>query len=454
MSLEVRLIADPSSPVTIHLFDLRQQFGIHLVVADVSDAAPVLALAEEMEIRRARTARVRRDGGSVFLEVDDGFTSMLGWSADELLGRPTLGLVHPEDAERAIAAWLAMRAGADNERMQVRFRHASGGYRWVEVCNENRLDDPDYECVLSEIVDISEQMAELEALHDREVLLGRLAEALPIGICHVRHDREVAYCNAPLLALLGPIDSTDALVRSVVALDRAETAKALTQALGGMPRDVEVSVMHGFEERRCELAMRPMVNDAGRTDGVILCCTDVTDRSRLRSELEHRASHDALSGCLNRAATVSMLERALREWEHVTVAYVDLDDFKAVNDTLGHAAGDELLRVAAARLRSVIRSHDRIGRIGGDEFVVICPQGAGPFEGPVLVRRLKEAITGEVTFARQRIMLSASIGAASCRAGEVDAEKLLEQADAAMYEVKRRRRPGHMPLASVSPIQR
>ena len=135
-----------------------------------------------------------------------------------------------------------------------------------------------------------------------------------------------------------------------------------------------------------------------------------------------------------------MLERALREHRQVAVAYIDLDNFKSINDELGHAAGDELLRVAAARLRSVTRVDDRLGRIGGDEFVVICPRGDGPFEAAALAERLTEAICGDVTFARQRIPLRASVGAAVSLDGELDAEALLSRADAAMYEVKRRSR--------------
>jgi len=151
-------------------------------------------------------------------------------------------------------------------------------------------------------------------------------------------------------------------------------------------------VIHRLEELRCELTLRVIRSDAGDLDGVIVCAADVTDRSRLRSELEHRASHDALTGCLNRSATVAALERALRQTPHVTVAYIDLDDFKRVNDDLGHAAGDEVLRVVAGRLRNVIRATDSLGRIGGDEFVVSCPQPREPVEVVVLEERLSAAV--------------------------------------------------------------
>jgi diguanylate cyclase (GGDEF)-like protein/PAS domain S-box-containing protein len=375
----------------------------------------------------------------VFLQVDEATTALLGWSASDLVGHSTVEFVHPEDAARAVDDWMAMRAGAGSGRVRVRFRHANGHHVWLEVTNDNHLEDPELRCVVSEMVDISAEMAQLEALHDRERLLARLAEALPIGICHLRSDREVVYSNEPLVALLGPVDSIDALTRSVAEVDRRHVEVALEQAFQGHPCSVDVGVFHGAEQRRCELTFRTMTSETGTIDGVIVCAADVTDRSRLRAELEHRASHDALTGCLNRAATVAALERALRGPQRVAVAYIDLDHLKTVNDELGHAAGDEVLRVAAARLRSATRPDDQLARLGGDEFVVICAGLDGPSEAAALVDRLTEAINGDVVFANQRIALSASVGVAISVAGELDAETLLHRADTAMYTVKRRR---------------
>jgi diguanylate cyclase (GGDEF)-like protein len=134
------------------------------------------------------------------------------------------------------------------------------------------------------------------------------------------------------------------------------------------------------------------------------------------------------------------LDAALREPGRVAVAYIDLDDFKATNDEFGHAAGDELLRVAAARLRGAARADDQIGRIGGDEFVVICRLREGVVDAAVLVDRLTNAINGAVDFANRSIPLRASVGAAVSIQGELDAEAVLTRADAAMYDAKRQAR--------------
>lgn len=447
--VQARLLVDPLSVATLYFVDVRAEHGVHAVVVDVPNPERLFDGAEALERRQGQAGHAKRDGVGVFLEVDAALTVLLGWSEDELVGTNTTDLVHPEDMARAVESWLGMRAESRG-RVQVRLRRADGRYLWLEVTNDNRLDDQDAPCVVSEFVDISPEMAELEALQDRERMLQRLAEALPIGVCHLRPGGHVAYANAPLVELLGPITDAEALAAVVIAGDRHLVRSAVDRAMEGRPSDVEVGVVVGVQERRCELTFRPMTTgDAGVVDGVILCAADVTDRSRLRAELEHRASHDALSGCLNRAATVAALERALRVAEQVAVAYLDLDHFKAINDELGHAAGDEVLRVVAARLRGVTRLEDTLGRIGGDEFVVICPQGHDAIEAAALAERFRVAVCGDVTFAQHRIPLTASIGVAVSHGAELDADALLSRADAAMYEAKRRARRQSSPLRAV-----
>ena len=448
VSIEVRSLVQPDRMMALHFVDVRTESGVHVLVVETDDPEAVLASVEASDARRRSVGHAKRDATGVFLEVDAAVTTLLGWTADDLVGQTTVDFVHPEDIKRAVESWLEMRSGSRG-RTKLRFRHSSGRYVWLEVSNENRLDDPQFGCVLSEIVDIDEEMAELEALQQRERLLERLAEALPIGICHLRADRKVVYSNAPLLELLGAIGSAEDIVNSIAEPDRPMVSLAIEGALQGRAAAFEVGVILGREERRCDLTLRAMRGDKGGIDGVIVCAADVTDRSRLRSELEHRASHDALSGCLNRAATVTALERSLRDSQSTAVAYIDIDHFKVVNDELGHAAGDEVLRVVASRLRSVMRSGDHLGRIGGDEFVVICPTDREAVDTSALVERLREAVSGDVTIARQRIPLRASVGAAGSLEGERDADAVLSRADAAMYEAKRVGRPASVDLRAL-----
>jgi diguanylate cyclase (GGDEF)-like protein len=271
---------------------------------------------------------------------------------------------------------------------------------------------------------------------ERHQQLACLAEALPIGLCHVRSDRAVAYANELLVALLGPARTVDRLFDFIAEPDRVAASSTLDCALEGQSGSIEVAVFKDAEERRCELTMRPISIPGGEFDGVILCAADVTDRSRLRTALEHRATHDALTNCRNRAATVAALEALLLEGRRVVVSFVDLNRLKEINDAYGHAAGDEVLRVTAARLLGATRGDDVVGRIGGDEFVVISVV-SDIVEPVYFAERLTHAVDGDVLFGGTRIPLNVSAGASISSADELDAEAVLQRADSAMYAAKR-----------------
>ena len=119
------------------------------------------------------------------------------------------------------------------------------------------------------------------------------------------------------------------------------------------------------------------------------------------------------------------------------VVFIDLDGFKAVNDRYGHAAGDELLSIVARRLADVVRDGDMVGRIGGDEFLAVCPDIGGPDQAMKLAERLAEAQGEEVSVAKGRFVVRVSIGVAWSSGEGVDADTIVAQADNAMYESKR-----------------
>ena len=121
------------------------------------------------------------------------------------------------------------------------------------------------------------------------------------------------------------------------------------------------------------------------------------------------------------------------------VAFLDVDGFKSVNDSLGHAAGDELLVVVADRLRAAVRSRDIVGRLGGDEFLVVCPDVGDPAEAVELAQRVRDSLRGTVTVANAELELRVSVGVAWSGADDATAELLVARADAIMYESKHRR---------------
>lgn len=166
--------------------------------------------------------------------------------------------------------------------------------------------------------------------------------------------------------------------------------------------------------------------------------------SRLQSDdLYHRATHDALTGLANRALFYDRLRHALtvsrRHGGGVAVIMMDMDGLKSVNDTLGHRAGDEVLREFGRRLAKAARATDTVARVGGDEFAVLLHGVLATSEAEAMVRRIEAALVTPVELVNRSLQLSASLGVALSAKGGEDADGLVEAADQAMYERKRSR---------------
>jgi diguanylate cyclase (GGDEF)-like protein len=220
------------------------------------------------------------------------------------------------------------------------------------------------------------------------------------------------------------------------------SAPALDPVLGrGLPADIEVELkLAGVSgSRLCTMNLRALGDEAGAVTGAIVCVADVTDGARMRAELEQRATFDQLTGLLNRASVMLALEADVARRAGAperAVIFIDLDGFKQVNDRLGHAAGDELLAIAAERLRAAVRDDDLVGRLGGDEFLVICPQSNGRSRAIKLAERVATELSADIPLAAGTGGLQASVGVAWSTGRKMSADALVAQADAAMYESK------------------
>jgi diguanylate cyclase (GGDEF)-like protein/PAS domain S-box-containing protein len=193
------------------------------------------------------------------------------------------------------------------------------------------------------------------------------------------------------------------------------------------------------ETRSFETLVENRLRD-GDIRALVLTSRDVTDRVRLEEELRRRALQEELTGLPNRALFEDRLQHALaaaRRGGRIAVLFVDLDDFKTVNDSLGHAAGDELLRVAAGRIDEVLRAGDTVARMGGDEFAVLLERIAGADEPELIAQRLLERLRAPVTLGGRRLVVRASVGIALSQPAAAPGD-LLRDADVAMYAAKTR----------------
>lgn len=190
---------------------------------------------------------------------------------------------------------------------------------------------------------------------------------------------------------------------------------------------------------------------AGRpVTGAVICATDVTDGARLRAELERQATTDTLTGCRNRNWVMAKLAELIGSCEDLAVIFVDLDDFKSINDGLGHAAGDEVLATVAERLRGAVRTSDVVGRAGGDEFLVVCPRTGGLVGARRLTERVAYAVDRPERIGDGLYLPGASVGMAYSGGRRLSADQLVAEADAAMYLVKGSRHPDRRRPAGVA----
>jgi diguanylate cyclase (GGDEF)-like protein/PAS domain S-box-containing protein len=378
---------------------------------------------------------------AVITDIDERTTRMLGWTREQMVGERSSEFIHPDDQERAIAHWMELLSRRDAQRVRLRHRRADGSWAWVELENQYLpADDPADAVIVTQMSDISDEMAAHEAVQQRERLLRRVAESLPIGILQLSADGALVYVNSRLSAILGTdrVDGVADLLDAVPEPDRTALSAALDGALTG-GRDGALEV--GFRDRRsgearvCAVSLVSLGDREG-APGALLSLTDVTDSARMREELTARATFDGLTGCHNRAATLAFLERSLQDPATGTaVVFIDLDKLKPVNDTLGHDAGDELLTLTAARLSQVLRRDDIVGRIGGDEFLVVCRGLESPDSALAMGHRVREALVLPAELSAGTVDVAASIGVAWAGPGE-SVTDLVRLADRAMYVSK------------------
>lgn len=439
-----------AEPSTLYLLDFRDEHGVLIVVG-----APGVNLLDEHLVpvsddRRppARVARIVKDSTATVLAVDEAFERMLGWTAEEIVGSRIPVLVHPDDHEMAVEHWIQMLAFAGaSHPVRLRHRHRDGHWIWIEVTNHNRILE--HGDVVADMVDVTEEVFAHEAVRARQQLLEQVTEALPIGLLHADDGGRLLYTNQRLTQITG-LKAGDGLAdwgQSV--MPTGESMKdVLAAAASGQPTDTVVEVVDPTGSiRHYSLRVRPFVDTIGSITGITGAVEDVTADVIDRRQLELRAATDSLTGCFNRSATLALAQDALdalgidgegpERNGGVAVIFVDVDNLKEINDQFGHAAGDALLGEVAMRLHAAVRARDRVGRFGGDEFVVVLANIRRAEQAMTVARFMASRVTKPFAFDGVPLTLKASVGVAWVDAPGAEATTVIRQADAAMYVSKR-----------------
>jgi diguanylate cyclase (GGDEF)-like protein len=280
-----------------------------------------------------------------------------------------------------------------------------------------------------------------EAVADRDTALAMLhtfVEATPVGLGYWDLDLQSRWLNSALAELSGlpAADHVGRPVGEILGLPSALPLNLRRVLASGQPADdVELT----STDRVWTSSYFP-VHSGPRLIGVGSVVTDITAEREAALALSHSATHDALTGLPNRVLFSDRLDVALAQAERagdlVAVLFCDLDRFKMVNDSLGHPAGDALLRTAAERLSGLIRAGDTVARLGGDEFALLCTEMADVAEARSVGERACAVLREPIQVGTRLITTTLSVGVAVCARGERDVEGLLRDADVAMYQAK------------------
>jgi len=255
----------------------------------------------------------------------------------------------------------------------------------------------------------------------------------------------ITYASPALERILG-YDPERLLGSGLVALlDQTEAADVLMRCLGGDRETTSRAAIQCRMRRRdgswrfVEMTPGDLL-EGGEKTGVVLNARDITDRKTLEEALRHQAFHDPLTGLANRQLfhdrVAQALARASRRGDRAAVLYVDLDDFKLVNDSLGHAAGDKLLAEVALRINSCLRTGDTAARLGGDEFAVLLEGNPSLDDASSVAQRILAILAEPFAVGGSRVHVGASVGVALSGDSEISGDNLLRQADVAMYTAK------------------
>ena len=275
------------------------------------------------------------------------------------------------------------------------------------------------------------------ALNKADTMINTVLASAPIALWSVDADGTITFMQGQHLG-----SQTGQTLPSLgenllnIYKDQPQVAYETQRALNGESFMTEIEV----DEHTFEVHYNPMLTDDGETSGAIGVAIDVTDRVEHKKELSRRAHYDELTGLPNRTLIMNQIahafDNARRHKKHVGLFFLDLDNFKSVNDTMGHAAGDLLLRQAADRLQSAVRQNDMPARLGGDEFLVVSEDLARPEDGEVIAHKIAHLFRRPFDVEGREIFATTSVGVAIFPQDGETAEQLLQSADTAMYHAK------------------
>lgn len=387
---------------------------------------------------------VARSPDSPFEYISPAARSLLGpGSPDEPL--PTLvSLVHPDEWPGFLDACERLNDGEHTPSRDLRLGLGADHWRWFDVVATNLTAHPEIGGLVINARDASDRRAAQLSMRESEARFRALVQNSADIVAVIKSGR-IQYASPSVKRVLGYLPA-DLLNTPIGRLVLEEDQPLLTQSFNEVSMDsVTVTELRVRTRSGSYITMEALLTDLRdepAVGGIVVNARDISVPRELESKLRQAAYFDTLTGLPNRAMleeTAATAARASRgQAHHIAVLFIDLDDFKDVNDGFGREAGDAVLCTVATRLQDHTRMRDTAVRIGGDEFAVLVSECYGEFELEELSTRLLSALSVPMIIGQQSISISASIGIAVARGSRSNTDDLLRDADAAMYLAKDR----------------
>ncbi|CAN5697874.1 hypothetical protein BH10ACT1_BH10ACT1_23610 [soil metagenome] len=429
-------LALESATLTENLLRRRSERRFRALVENSSDI--VLVVNDERQISFASPAAHR----------------LLGLAEKTLVGSHPARWVHPDD-------WPTLARvldGAPNPtrdeggEIEVRIRHIDGNHRWFEIRTKDLRHDPEIEGLVVTAREITDRKATEQRLAANEARFRALVQNSTDVVAVIDEAGRYTYVSPAVTDMLGFAPEELEGTQAVAMLDRKDFERFRANypelSHAALPSDdlkvrrVEAQVLNkSGEPRTLDIAVSDLRHEPS-VAGLVLNARDITVRKALEHDLRYQALHDTLTGLANRTMFTQQTASALRAAEpsgaSVGSLVIDLDDFKTVNDSLGHAVGDQLLQEVAHRLIESLSPTDLACRLGGDEFAVLVVDADGERGVLAVADQVIDLVAQPFRIQGREIRVTCSIGIALATGDEADPDVLLRSADVAMYLAKDR----------------
>ena len=416
--------------------DISEQIALRRQLADAKSRYQLLAEGASDIVMRLSTV-------GVIEWVSPSFTSVLGWDCSQWLGRDPIDVLHEDDRE--MVRTLRRELG-DGLRLEFRARAqtSSASYRWIEVRAKKIIDDDGtWTGVVSSWRDIDEQVRAEHESRDALEHYRLLAENSSDVVFRADNDGVALWISQSVSDVLG-WSTSEWIGRNFreFVLDEDIAGMVAVQERLTLGEKVHFRVRLRTKDsnyRWMDVTTSPITDTDGRIIGRSGAWRDVQSQVEAEEKLNALAHRDAATGLLSRSATFEQFNRVMRHHDRtgtrVAVLYVDIDRFKSVNDARGHRAGDAVLETVGRRIEDEVRRDDLVGRIGGDEMLIVAKGVHDLAEAAGVAEKIRVAASLPIAYGDGEISVTLSIGVTLVEDGE-GLDTVVARADDAMYEAK------------------